>query len=163
MNMRRFTCILLLVVASMALAACTTAPRYRSSPSVGATPSDVPSSEVVDEAKQYVGVPYRMGGTTRTGLDCSGLVVTVYEKFGIAMPRTSREQATFGEKVNRSQLEPGDLVFFRTSGTTKISHVGIYSGDGQFIHASTRSKRVKYDRLDDKYFRKRYATARRVL
>jgi cell wall-associated NlpC family hydrolase len=104
-----------------------------------------------------------MGGTTRTGFDCSGLVLTVYEKFGIAMPRTSHEQAEFGEKVDRSRLEPGDLVFFRTSGTTKISHVGIYSGDGEFIHASTRSKRVKFDRLDNKYFRKRYATARRVL
>jgi cell wall-associated NlpC family hydrolase len=144
------------------LSGCTTAPRYRSSPTE-VEPSDVDHHEVVDEARRYVGAPYRMGGTSLGGIDCSGLVVTVYEKFGIAMPRTSSEQARFGIKIDRSELVPGDLVFFRTTGSTKITHVGIYSGAGEFIHASTRSKRVKFDRLDNKYFRKRYATARRVL
>ena len=115
------------------------------------------------EADNFLGVPYRSGGTTQGGVDCSGLVVTVYQKFGIAMPRTSQDQAHFGQQIDRSNLLPGDLVFFRTSGNTNITHVGIYSGDGEFIHASTRSKQVKYDRLDNKYFRKRYATARRVL
>ena len=104
-----------------------------------------------------------MGGTTTSGLDCSGLVTTVYGKFGIAVPRTSREQAGFGRKIGRSELKPGDLVFFRTSGGTQITHVGIYSGSGEFIHASTRSRRVKFDRLDNKYFSKRFATARRIL
>jgi cell wall-associated NlpC family hydrolase len=154
---------ILLAVAVIAfLTGCTSAPRYRSS-SVEVSSSDVDGNEVVTEAKKYLGVPYRNGGTTTNGLDCSGLVVTVYENFGVALPRTSHDQSSFGAKVERSRLEPGDLVFFRTSGTTRISHVGIYSGDGQFIHASTRSKRVKYDRLDNKYFKKRYATARRVL
>jgi cell wall-associated NlpC family hydrolase len=123
----------------------------------------VDGNEVVDEARKYLGVSYRNGGTTANGVDCSGLVVTVYESFGVALPRTSHDQANFGTKVERSHLKPGDLVFFRTSGSTRISHVGIYSGDGQFIHASTRAKRVKYDRLDNKYFKRRYATARRVL
>jgi len=154
--------VLLAVAVITVLAGCTSAPRYRSSP-VEVSSSDVDGSEVVGEAKKYLGVPYRNGGTTTNGLDCSGLVVTVYERFGVALPRTSHDQSSFGAKVDRSRLEPGDLVFFRTSGTTRISHVGIYSGDGQFIHASTRSKRVKYDRLDNKYFKKRYATARRVL
>jgi cell wall-associated NlpC family hydrolase len=158
----RLIFVLLLVFFSSWISACTTAPRYRSS-SVETAPSDVAGSKVVEEAKQYVGAPYRMGGTTRTGFDCSGLVVTVFEKFGIAIPRTSQDQSAFGTKIDRSRLEPGDLVFFRTAGSTKITHVGIYSGKGEFIHASTRSKRVKYDRLDNKYFRKRYATARRVL
>jgi cell wall-associated NlpC family hydrolase len=104
-----------------------------------------------------------MGGTTTGGLDCSGLVTTVYGKFGIAVPRTSREQAGFGREIGRSELKPGDLVFFRTNGGTTITHVGIYSGSGEFIHASTQWRKVKYDRLDNKYFSKRYATARRVL
>ena len=149
-------------VAAAVLAGCSSAPRYRSSPAE-VNPSDFEGNEVVQEANKFVGVPYRNGGTTTDGLDCSGLVVIVFEKFGIAMPRTSHEQAKFGTQIDRSGLEPGDLVFFRTSGTTKITHVGIYSGNGEFIHASTRSKRVKYDRLDNRYFKKRYATARRVL
>ena len=160
----RLTVLATLLLALAAMAACTSAPRYRSSgPRPEELPSDVKGDEVIREASRFLGVPYRSGGTTQGGLDCSGLVVTVYEKFGIAMPRTSRDQANFGRQIDRSNLQPGDLVFFRTSGSTKISHVGIYSGDGEFIHASTRSKQVKYDRLDNKYFRKRYATARRVL
>jgi cell wall-associated NlpC family hydrolase len=152
------------ILALAAMAACTSAPRYRSSgPKPQTPPSDVKGDEVVREADNFLGVPYRSGGTTQGGVDCSGLVVTVYQKFGIAMPRTSQDQAHFGQQIDRSNLLPGDLVFFRTSGNTNITHVGIYSGDGEFIHASTRSKQVKYDRLDNKYFRKRYATARRVL
>jgi cell wall-associated NlpC family hydrolase len=148
--------------AAVFLGGCTSAPRYRTSPA-DVTSSDVDRNEVVREASKYLGAPYRNGGTTASGVDCSGLVVAVFEKFGIAVPRTSHEQAKFGAPVDRSQLEPGDLVFFRTSGSTRITHVGIYSGEGEFIHASTRSRRVKYDRLDNRYFRKRYATARRVL
>jgi cell wall-associated NlpC family hydrolase len=145
-----------------ALAACTSAPRYRSTPEESKS-SEIAGREVVAEARKFIGTPYRMGGTSKAGIDCSGLVVTVFESFGIAVPRTSHEQATFGKKVSRAELEPGDLVFFCTSGTTRISHVGIYSGGGEFIHASTRSRRVQYDRLDNRYFRKRFATARRIL
>lgn len=151
-----------LVVSIALLSGCTSAPRFRTTP-VEVGSSDVNGSEVVDEAKKYIGVPYRNGGTTMNGLDCSGLVVAVYKRFGVALPRSSHDQADFGLQIDRSGLKPGDLVFFRTSGTTRISHVGIYSGNGQFIHASTRARRVRYDRLDNKYFRKRYATARRVL
>ena len=153
---------ILLLGSLLILAGCTAAPRYRSKPAEVA-PSDFDGREVVREAKRYIGTPYRMGGTTTNGLDCSGLVSTVYGKFGIAVPRTSREQAGFGQKIGRSELKPGDLVFFRTAGGTQITHVGIYSGSGEFIHASTRSRRVKFDRLDNKYFSKRFATARRVL
>jgi cell wall-associated NlpC family hydrolase len=96
-------------------------------------------------------------------MDCSGLVFNVYKQHGIALPRKSSAQATFGAPVDRSSLKPGDLVFFKTGKGSRITHVGIYSGRGEFIHASTRTKRVKYDRLDNKYFKTRYATARRVL
>jgi cell wall-associated NlpC family hydrolase len=96
-------------------------------------------------------------------MDCSGLVFNVYRTFGIALPRTSRAQARFGRKVSRSDLRPGDLIFFDTSGGRGVSHVGIYAGRGEFIHASTRSRRVKFDRLDNRYFKNRYVVARRVL
>ena len=155
-EVHRPTVLTVLILALVAMAACTSAPRYRSpGPRPETPPSDVKGNEVVREADKFLGVPYRSGGTTQGGVDCSGLVVTVYQKFGIAMPRTSQDQSDFGQQIDRSNLQPGDLVFFRTSGNTNITHVGIYSGGGEFIHASTRSKQVKYDRLDNKYFRKR--------
>ena len=122
----------------------------------------VSGDDVVHQAEDYIGTPYRSGGTTPGGMDCSGLVFNVYRSFGIALPRTSRDQSRFGREINRSQLQPGDLVFFNTSGRG-VSHVGIYSGRGEFIHASTRARRVRFDRLDNKYFRKRFVVARRVL
>jgi len=96
-------------------------------------------------------------------MDCSGLVFNVFKQFGIALPRTSLAQSSFGASVGRTSLKPGDLVFFKTGKGSRVTHVGIYSGRGEFIHSSTRSKRVKYDRLDNKYFKKRFVTARRVL
>ena len=151
------------------LAACSSAPRYRKSPGTGSEVTidnrtvELQGSHVVDRAERFLGTPYRMGGTTERGLDCSGLVYTVYQDFGIALPRTSQDQSRFGQKVSRGDLSRGDLVFFRTGKGSRVTHVGIYTGKGEFIHASTRSKRVKYDRLDNKYFKNRYVTARRVM
>ena len=164
----RFT---FLTVAAAFLAGCTSAPRYTtnrttataSQVTIGDRSVRVGGEDIVKKAECYMGTPYRMGGTTSRGIDCSGLVYAVYKQYGIALPRTSSDQARFGARVGKSQLRPGDLVFFRTTGGSRVSHVGIYSGNGQFIHASTRSKRVRYDRMDNKYFTKRFATARRVL
>jgi cell wall-associated NlpC family hydrolase len=118
-------------------------------------------NEVVEVAEQYLGTPYRSGGTTSNGVDCSGLTVAVYREVGVKLPRSSDEQARVGEPVARDHLAPGDLIFFGSSGN--VSHVGIYKGDGEFIHASTSARSVRFDRLDTTYFRNRYLTARRVL
>lgn len=157
------------LVAAALLAACTTAPRYRgntpdrSTVSIGEKTVTIDGNDVVKRAESYLGAPYRYGGLSSKGLDCSGLVYQVFRQLGIALPRTSRAQSDFGASVSRARLRPGDLVFFATGHGGRISHVGIYAGGGEFIHASTRSRRVRFDRLDNRYFRNRFVTGRRVL
>jgi cell wall-associated NlpC family hydrolase len=113
----------------------------------------------------YLGVPYKWGGTTRDGMDCSALTRAVYrEAYGVELPRTSRQMYRLGKEVPvPTQLQAGDLVFFRidTSGPG-VSHVGIYVGDGRFAHASS-SRGGVIDPLSSPYFNKRYAGARRLL
>jgi cell wall-associated NlpC family hydrolase len=155
------------VVFALFVSACTSAPRYTSGPSVTArTPAPVPAEsdrqEIVHYAKTFLGTPYRDGGTTRNGLDCSGLVMTVYDEFDIRLPRTSLDQSRVGSDIALARMKPGDLVFFKTS-RAPVSHVGIYIGSGRFIHASTSARSVRIDDMDSAYFRPRFVTARRLL
>jgi peptidoglycan DL-endopeptidase LytE len=113
-------------------------------------------------ALTYLGVPYRYGGTTPAGLDCSGLVQLVYTPYGAILPRTSYDLWTAGVPVDRPGLEVGDLVFFNTDGTG-ASHVGIYIGGGEFVHPASGAGRVVIDRLEAPYYSARYIGARRVL
>ena len=113
------------------------------------------------EASRWRGTPHRMGGTDLNGVDCSGLVQKIYQDlFGIQMPRTARQQAARGIGVGRQELEPGDLVFFRPPG--KKDHVGIYLGQGEFVHTSAK-KGVMISRMELDYWRKYYWMARRIL
>lgn len=118
---------------------------------------------VVDRALGYIGVPYRFGGSNpQTGFDCSGLVNHVFrETLGVVLPRTSRQLAGIGVAVARDQLRPGDLVFFNTRGAAN-SHVGIYLGEGRFVHAPRARTLVRIDSLDDVGYRGRFEGARRV-
>ena len=113
-------------------------------------------------ALRYVGTPYVWGGTTPAGVDCSGLVHLVYSPYVPGLPRTSYEQWTAGTPVDRTDLTAGDLVFFNTDGTG-ASHVGIYIGEGEFVHSASSAQRVLIDRLDAPYYVTHYLGARRIL
>ena len=120
--------------------------------------------EIVKSAERFIGVPYRWGGSSpKKGFDCSGLTMTVYRLNGLSLPRSSRKQYKAGTPIGRSQLLRGDLVFFATSGGRQVSHVGIYSGDGKFIHAPKKGKRIRTESLSNSYFRSRYVGARTYL
>lgn len=119
------------------------------------------NSSLVETALKYRGVRYRYGGITTRGMDCSGLVYRVLNTHGISAPHNSRALYRLGKPVARKDLEADDLVFFRTRGRA-ISHVGIYIGDGKFVHASSSKGRVRVDRLDEGYYQRRYVGARRV-
>lgn len=117
---------------------------------------------VVDQARGYAGTAYRSGGATPEGFDCSGFVQYLYGRLGISLPRTASDQFEIGREVNVERLAPGDLVFFRTEGH-RVSHVGIAVGDGTFIHAPNQRSAVRTDRLDARYWEKRFAGARRLV
>jgi hypothetical protein len=120
--------------------------------------------EIIKTARSFVGVPYLWGGASvDTGFDCSGLTMTVYQLNGLDLPRSSREQYETGIPVEQELLLKGDLVFFATSGDDKASHVGVYAGDGRFIHAPGRGKTIRMDSISGSYFRKKYLGGRSYL
>lgn len=121
------------------------------------------TDQMLGKAMGLLGVPYKRGGSsTETGFDCSGFVRYMYEtSVGRLLPRRADEQAAATDKIDRNELNPGDLVFFNTMRRT-FSHVGIYLGDGKFIHAPSAGKAVRVDDLRAAYWTKRFTGARRV-
>ena len=119
--------------------------------------------QVVDYAKQYLGCPYVYGGNGPSSFDCSGYTSYVYRHFGYTLNRTASTQLSNGTSVSKSELQPGDLVFFKYNTSKAASHVGIYIGGGQFIHASTNTYTVKIDDLTRGHYANVYVGARRIL
>jgi cell wall-associated NlpC family hydrolase len=116
---------------------------------------------LIAEAKKLIGTPYRYGGTTPKGFDCSGFVYYTHKKVGITLPRSSKLMYQKGKAVHKSGLKAGDLVFFNTSkGKSGVSHVAIYIGNNQIIHAV--SKGVKIDNLNNSYWKSKYVGAKRL-
>lgn len=119
---------------------------------------------LVNSARDFIGVPYLWGGVSaETGFDCSGLTMTVYQLNGLDLPRHSAAQYDAGEPIDKNDLQSGDLIFFNTRGRGIVSHVGIYIGDGRFIHAPSRGKNIRIDSLSDEYYAARYVGSRNYL
>lgn len=116
---------------------------------------------LVKVAKGFIGAPYRLGGSSVRGIDCSGFVQKIYDMFNIILPRTARDQSCVGRSVSRGELEEGDLVFFQDR--RSIAHVGIYVGNNQFVHAASGGqRRVCISSLSEPYYSKRYVKATRL-
>lgn len=150
---------ILLALLPLALGGCGSAPTRPTLP----TASHTAANDVLFRAISLVGTPYRHGGNTPAGgFDCSGLVGYVFrEAAGVGLPRTTQGLSQHAvPRVDRKHLRPGDLVFF---GTRRVSHVGIYVGEGRFVHAPSHGGTVRMDALDGPYWRDQYLQARRVL
>jgi cell wall-associated NlpC family hydrolase len=130
---------------------------------VGTGPAGPASgAAVLAQARNYTGVAYRSGGASPAGFDCSGFVQYLFSQLGVALPRTAEQQFEIGRRIGDGALAAGDLVFFRTDGR-RVSHVGVATGTGSFIHAPNARSRVRLDRLDAEYWADRYAGARRIV
>jgi murein DD-endopeptidase len=144
------------------VAGCGTAPpRSTSGQTVTQVSPQALGEAVVSRALAQIGTAYRYGGADLEGFDCSGLVYFIHQQLGVSAPRTAQQQYDASRRIARKDLQPGDLVFFRFSGS-RISHVGIYAGAGRFVHAPQTGRSVELKALDDAYYARHFAGAGRL-
>lgn len=144
--------------------ASSTSSRNTASGAASSTGASADRQEILDYADQFLGVKYVYGGSSPSGFDCSGFTKYVFAHFDISLARTSSSQYSSSvKKIERSELQPGDLVFFCSSSSSSISHVGIYAGNNQFIHSPSPGKVVQYDDMSSGYYDKYYVGAGTVL
>lgn len=154
----KISAILVIVAFSLVLSGCGSSPKYSRSK------ASASKQAVITTAKKMLGVKYRYGGTNPSrGFDCSGLVQYSHRAAGIHLPRTTGQQFKAVKRISKRYLTAGDLVFFKTAVSRAVSHVGIYLGNSKFIHAPSSGKRVKISSMKEKYWRKRFTGAGRIL
>ncbi len=151
---------LILIVLAYGLTGCASTSSTSNSLQETYAPSTI-EQVLRTEAERWIGTPHHLGGTDSKGIDCSGLVMQIYKRlFNIQLPRMTNDQMRLGSPVQRSRIQAGDLVFFRPPRKTR--HVGIYLGDGDFVHAS-KSNGVIISNMNDKFWRNAFWTARRII
>jgi cell wall-associated NlpC family hydrolase len=146
------------VLALISVAGCAAASKPSPDPAPTSIPPTRSQSRIVATALKYVGAPYARGGSSPAGFDCSGFVMFVYGRHGVALPHSAEAQYRLGSPVRRDRLQPGDLVFF-----DRLGHSGIYIGDARFVHATKPGDVVKVSRIDESWYRRRWVGARRIL
>lgn len=156
---------LVVIAVFLMIAACSS---YKPSRQITLTsPITVPASadEVSMSAMSLIGTPYVWGGNTpESGFDCSGLIVYVYRNSGIKLPRTTIAMSSMiSPSVRKNALQTGDLVFFATNGSRKVSHAGIYVGNGRFVHAPSSGGVVKLNNLNESYWSRNFVVGKRVI
>jgi murein DD-endopeptidase len=148
----------LLLAGALALTGCASAPPP--STASGSTKAIGAANAAAGQALKMVGKPYKYGGSSPSGFDCSGLVLYSYKQAGVALPHNTDKQRSSSRLIKVSELRRGDLLFFHQEGK-KYGHVAIYAGNGRFVHAPSSGKSVRTDRLDNPYWKKHLSEARR--
>jgi murein DD-endopeptidase len=154
----------LLLIFILALAGCASAPQSRAQqpqPVASTGASNGAADRAASNAAKMVGKPYRYGGSSPAGFDCSGLVQYSFRQAGVTLPRSTEQQRSVSRLIRVADLRRGDLLFFNQEGK-KYGHLGIYIGDGKFVHAPSSGKSVRSDRLDSPYWKKHLSEARRL-
>ncbi len=162
----------IIIVAATLLAACsskkqaitiTEKPRRITSEEVISSTDDQ-IAQLISEARKWIGTPYRYGGNSRSGTDCSGMIMELFKKvYNIKLPRSAAMQQSYARKIERKDLGAGDLVFFNTGkSNNKVSHVGLYIGGGRMIHASS-SRGVMESGLEERYWQRTYHSSGRII
>lgn len=155
-------CYLFIVGLSFALSSASA--NLNAPPSFTASLKEASIEDVVDRAHELLGTPYKWGGTSaEQGFDCSSLLVYLFKtEANIMLPRTTTAmQRSTAATIKRNALKPGDAVFFKGNGRGQVSHVGLYIGEGKFIHSPRTGKHIRIDSLSNRYWNKQYTTAKR--
>ena len=161
-------CCVAVLTMSLSATAASAAPLDTPIPHLAASSSQAvtkpdPGAELADFAQQYVGTPYRWGGASPAGFDCTGFVMWVYSQFGVSMPHNEAGQMASGERVSADDLQPGDVLIFANTYRAGLSHTGIYVGDGEFVHAADERHGVTVSALWDSYWGPRLVGATRAI
>ena len=146
---------ILFLAGVLAFSGCASTP-----PSASSGSTKNPADQAAAYAQTMIGKPYKYGGSTPKGFDCSGLVLYSYKQAGVALPHSTEKQRSTSRRIKVAELRPGDLLFFHQEGK-KYGHVAIYAGNGKFVHAPSSGKSVRTDRLDNPYWKKHLSEARR--
>ncbi|MBC3303487.1 C40 family peptidase [Pseudomonas sp. SWRI18] len=153
-----------LVIVSLSFALSSASANLNSQPSFSDSIKEASIDGVVDRAHELLGTPYKWGGTSaEQGFDCSSLLVYLFKtEANITLPRTTTAmQRSTAATIKRNALKPGDAVFFKGNGRGQVSHVGLYIGEGKFIHSPRTGKNIRIDSLSNRYWNKQYTTAKR--